>query len=114
MRIRCSSSLTLYWDRPFEETYTDAEGTLEYQRRKAVSVASLPTPGCARVDSSDVLQVFDNDPVRTTPLTAFIGARLREAEAACGGGTELESRYLAKAEPLLLKQVWDALNGALP
>ncbi|KAL1944202.1 hypothetical protein VTO73DRAFT_3387 [Trametes versicolor] len=87
------SSLTLYWDRPFEETYTDAEGTPEYQRRKAV---------------------FDNDPVRTTPLTAFIGARLREAEAACGGGTELESRYLAKAEPLLLKQVWDALNGVLP
>lgn len=44
MRIRCSSSLTLYWDRPFEETYTDAEGTPEYQRRKAVSVASFPAP----------------------------------------------------------------------
>ncbi|OJT10170.1 Importin-11 [Trametes pubescens] len=108
------SSLTLYWDRPFEETYTDAEGTPEYQRRKAVSTTLLVAPGCARIDPSVILQVFDNDPVRTTPLTAFIGARLREAETACGGGAELQSRYLAKAEPLLLKQVWDALNGALP
>ncbi|KAI0677486.1 ARM repeat-containing protein [Trametes maxima] len=87
------SSLTMYWDRPFEDTYTDAEGTHEYERRKTV---------------------FNNDPVRTTPLIAFIGARLREAEAACGGAQELQSRYLAKAEPLLLKQVWDALNGTLP
>ncbi|KAI0832484.1 ARM repeat-containing protein [Trametes gibbosa] len=85
--------LTLYWDRPFEETFTDAEGTHEFQRRKAV---------------------FENDPVRTTPLTIYIGARLREAEAACGGGAELQTRYLAKAEPLLLKQIWDALNGTLP
>ncbi|KAI0352893.1 ARM repeat-containing protein [Trametes cingulata] len=86
-------SLTLYWDKPFEEVYTDAEGTPEYERRKAV---------------------FENDPVRTTPLAGFIGARLREAEGACGGGAELQSRYLAKAEPLLLKQIWDALNGTLP
>ncbi|KAI0375701.1 ARM repeat-containing protein [Pilatotrama ljubarskyi] len=86
-------SLTLYWDKPFEEVYTDAEDTPEYERRKAV---------------------FENDPVRTTPLAGFIGARLREAEAACGGGAELQSRYLAKAEPLLLKQIWDALNGTLP
>ncbi len=112
MHVPCSSSLTLYWDRPFEETYTDAEGTPEYQRRKAVRITLLATP--VRVDPSDILQVFDNDPMRTTPLTACIGARLREAETACGGGAELQSRYLAKAEPLLLKQVWDALNGALP
>ncbi|KAI0650678.1 ARM repeat-containing protein [Trametes meyenii] len=87
------SSVTMYWDRPFEDTYTDAEGTHEYERRKAV---------------------FNNDPVRTTPLTVFIGAGLREAEATCGGAQELQTRYLAKAEPLLLKQVWDALNGTLP
>ncbi|KAI0638247.1 ARM repeat-containing protein [Trametes polyzona] len=86
-------SLTLYWDRPFEQTYTDAEGTLEYERRKAV---------------------FENDPVRTTRLTLYVGERLREAEAACGGAAELQTRYLAKAEPLLLKQIWDALNGTLP
>ncbi|KAH9846976.1 ARM repeat-containing protein [Lenzites betulinus] len=85
--------LTLYWDRPFEQTFTDAEGTHEFQRRKAF---------------------FESDPVRTTPLTVYIGARLREAEAACGGGAELQTRYLAKAEPLLLKQIWDALNGTLP
>ncbi|CDO76254.1 hypothetical protein BN946_scf184470.g12 [Trametes cinnabarina] len=86
-------SLKLYWDKPFEEVYTECEGTPEYERRKAV---------------------FENDPVRTTPLTAFIAARLREAEAACGGGAELHARYLAKAEPLLLKQINDALTGALP
>ncbi|KAL7282456.1 hypothetical protein ACG7TL_003927 [Trametes sanguinea] len=86
-------SLKLYWDKPFEEVYTDCEGTPEYGRRKAV---------------------FENDPVRTTPLTAFIAARLREAEAACGGGAELHARYLAKAEPLLLKQINDALTGTLP
>ncbi|PIL37210.1 hypothetical protein GSI_00903 [Ganoderma sinense ZZ0214-1] len=86
-------SLTLYWDRPFDDTNTDTEGTLEHERRRAI---------------------FDNDPVRTTSLTAYIGAKLREAEAACGGGAELQSRYLAKAEPLLLKQIYDAIAGNLP
>ena len=59
-------------------------------------------------------QVFDNDPVRTTSLTTYIGAKLQEAEAACGGGAELQSRYLAKAEPLLLKQILDAVTGNRP
>ncbi|KAM5532278.1 hypothetical protein V8D89_014036 [Ganoderma adspersum] len=86
-------SLTLYWDRPFDDTNTDTEGTLEHERRRAI---------------------FDNDPVRTTSLTAYIGAKLREAEAACGGGAELQSRYLAKAEPLLLKQIYDAVTGNRP
>ncbi|KAI9000953.1 ARM repeat-containing protein [Trametes punicea] len=85
--------LTLYWDKPFEEVYTESEGTPEYERRKAV---------------------FENDPVRTTPLTGFIAARLREAEIACGGGAQLHAQYLSKAEPLLLKQINDALNGTLP
>ncbi|KAI0660923.1 ARM repeat-containing protein [Cubamyces menziesii] len=85
--------LTLYWDKPFEDVYTDTEGTLEHERRKAA---------------------FENDPVRTTPLTGFIAARMHEAELVCGGGTELQTRYLAKADPLLLKQIGDALNGTLP
>ncbi|KAI1796323.1 ARM repeat-containing protein [Ganoderma leucocontextum] len=86
-------SLTLYWDRPFDDTNTDTEGTLEHERRRAI---------------------FDNDPVRTTSLTAYIAATLRDAEAACGGGAELQSRYLAKAEPLLLKQIYDAITGNRP
>lgn len=52
--------------------------------------------------------------MRTTSLTAYIGAKLREAEVACGGGAELQSRYLAKAEPLLLKQIYDAITGNRP
>ena len=32
----------------------------------------------------------------------------------CGGGAELQSRYLAKAEPLLLKQIYDAITGNRP
>ncbi|KAI0776057.1 ARM repeat-containing protein [Trametes elegans] len=85
--------LTLYWDKPFEDVYTDAEGTPEYQRRKAV---------------------FENDPVRTTALQGFVGASLQAAEAACGGAAELQAKYLSKADPLLLKQIGDAVSGVLP
>ena len=56
-------------------------------------------------------QAFDTDPVRTTSLTAYIGARWREAEQACG---DLSARYLSKAEPELLKQIYDALMGTRP
>ncbi|KAI0722911.1 ARM repeat-containing protein [Earliella scabrosa] len=83
-------SLTLYWDKPFDDNYTEAEGTLEYDRRRTA---------------------FDTDPVRTTSLTAYIGARWREAEQACG---DLSARYLSKAEPELLKQIYDALMGTRP
>ncbi|KAI0719492.1 ARM repeat-containing protein [Cerioporus squamosus] len=86
-------SLVLYWDRPFDETYTEAEGTLEYERRRAA---------------------FDNDPVRTTSLTAYVAAALRDAEAACGGSAQLQSRWLAKAEPEVLKQIYDAVTGNRP
>lgn len=108
-----SSSLTLYWDRPFDEIYTESEGTLEHERRKAVSTPTRPSrqaslcPQCSRRRC----QVFDNDPVRTTSLTAYIGARWREAEQAC---PDLQARYLSKAEPELLKQIYDALTGNRP
>ncbi|RDX55688.1 ARM repeat-containing protein [Lentinus brumalis] len=86
-------SLVLYWDRPFDETYTEAEGTLEYERRRTA---------------------FDNDPVRTTSLTTYVAAALRDAEAACGGSAQLQSRWLAKAEPAVLKQIYDAVTGNRP
>ena len=60
------------------------------------------------------LQVFDNDPVRTTSLTAYVAASLRDAEAACGGSAQLQSRWLAKAEPEVLKQIYDAVTGNRP
>ena len=52
--------------------------------------------------------------MRTTPLTTYIAERLRDAEAACGGGAELQSRYLSKADPLLMKQIYDAITGNRP
>ena len=107
-----SAPLTLYWDKPFEDVYTDTEGTLEHERRKAVSYYTFIFLNSSTEDT--LLQAFENDPVRTTPLTGFIAARMHEAELVCGGGTELQTRYLAKADPLLLKQIGDALNGTLP
>ena len=56
----------------------------------------------------------ETDPVRTTPLTTYIAERLHDAEAACGGGAELQSRYLSKADPLLMKQIYDAITGNRP
>ena len=56
--------------------------------------------------------MFENDPVRTISLTGYIAERLREAEAACGGGAELQNRFLSKADPLLMKQIYDALMGS--
>ncbi|CCM04790.1 uncharacterized protein FIBRA_06983 [Fibroporia radiculosa] len=84
------SPLTLYWDKPLDSFYQDSEGTLEYQRRKAL---------------------FDNDPVRTTQLTEFIAARVQEAEVACGGSANLQTLYLSKADPLVLKQIQAELIG---
>ena len=114
-----SPSLVLYWDRPFDETYTEAEGTLEYERRRAVRFSLFrsrahSSEDTQRVASCSLTQVFDNDPVRTTSLTAYVAASLRDAEAACGGSAQLQSRWLAKAEPEVLKQIYDAVTGNRP
>ncbi|CAL1700530.1 unnamed protein product [Somion occarium] len=84
------SSLTLYWDKPAEQLFVDFEGSLEFDRRKAA---------------------YENDPVRTTQLVTYVAARLHEAEMACGGPTALQSQWLAKADPTVLKQIQDALAG---
>ncbi|KAI0938258.1 hypothetical protein AcV5_001092 [Taiwanofungus camphoratus] len=84
------SSLALYWDQPTNSFYSGSEGTPEYDRRKAL---------------------YDNDPVRTTQLTTFVAARLQEAEMACGGAVNLQTKYLAKADPLVLKQIQAELAG---
>ncbi|OBZ76700.1 Importin-11 [Grifola frondosa] len=80
--------LILYWDRPFSSIHQESEGTPEHDRRRAI---------------------FDNDPVRTTQLTTFIAARIQEAEAVCGGGAAFQARYLEKADPLVLKQIYAEL-----
>ncbi|PCH41237.1 ARM repeat-containing protein [Wolfiporia cocos MD-104 SS10] len=82
-------SLKLYWEQPTDSFYQGTEGTLEYNRRKAL---------------------FEDDPVRTTQLTEYIAARLQEAEVAVGGPANLQSLYLAKADPLVIKQIQDELT----
>ncbi|KAF9653383.1 ARM repeat-containing protein [Thelephora ganbajun] len=57
------SGLSLYWDKPFEELYKNVDETPEYERQK---------------------EIFNNDPVRTAKLTAYIKEMLAKVQAACG------------------------------
>lgn len=52
--------------------------------------------------------------MKKTQLTGFIAVQLQQAEAACGGQEVLQQRYLAKADPTVLKQIYDELNGRGP
>ncbi|KAI0347520.1 ARM repeat-containing protein [Trametopsis cervina] len=88
-----SSTLWLYWDKVPETFYRGTEGTAEYARREAT---------------------HENDLVKKTQLTGFIAVQLQQAEAACGGPEVLQQRYLAKADPTVLKQIYDELNGRGP
>ena len=63
------------------------------------------------ISSKYLKQSWDNDPIRTTYLASFIGARLQEATEICGGPQELQTRYLAKADPTVLKQLQDEISG---
>ncbi|KIK67986.1 hypothetical protein GYMLUDRAFT_36796 [Collybiopsis luxurians FD-317 M1] len=76
--------LTLYWEQDDAPAsyYQGAEGTPEYDRRK---------------------QIFESDLVRTAQLSAFVGDRLREAEARVG--PTFQQRYLAEADPTVLQQI---------
>ncbi|OCH87913.1 ARM repeat-containing protein [Obba rivulosa] len=78
------SSLKLFWDEPPTSFFQDSEDTPEYDRRRAA---------------------YENDPVRTTLLTTFVASCLQQAEIACGGGAMLQSRYLAKVDPTVIKQI---------
>ncbi|TFY83956.1 hypothetical protein EWM64_g62 [Hericium alpestre] len=79
-----NTKLKAWWDRPSDAFFNETEGTLEYDRRKLT---------------------WDNDPVRTTALSSFIAVKLQEAEAACGGSQVMQTQYLSKADPTVLKQV---------
>jgi hypothetical protein len=78
-----SSPLTRYWeqDEAPEAIFGTTEGTPEYTRRKLM---------------------WDSDPVRTTQLTAFVGARLQETGASIPGGL---GPVMAKADPTVLQQI---------
>ncbi|KJA30164.1 hypothetical protein HYPSUDRAFT_125792 [Hypholoma sublateritium FD-334 SS-4] len=82
------ASLVRYWDQNNVPAsyFRDSEGTPEYTRRKTL---------------------FDNDHARVTPLIAYVGAQLREAESVCGSGAL--QNHLSTADPAVLKQVQDAL-----
>jgi hypothetical protein len=85
--------LTRYWeqdDAP-EAIFGNTEGTPEYARRKAM---------------------WDADPVRTTQLTAFVAARLRETEAAMSGGPVGLQSIMASADPTVLQQVQAELTSS--
>ncbi|ETW83875.1 hypothetical protein HETIRDRAFT_443980 [Heterobasidion irregulare TC 32-1] len=82
--------LTLYWDQPPPSFYSNTEDTPEFDRRKAS---------------------YDNDPVRTTPLAGFLAARLQQAEAACGGPQVMQTEYLAKADPIVVKSITEEVFG---
>ncbi|TCD64327.1 hypothetical protein EIP91_004237 [Steccherinum ochraceum] len=85
-----SGTLTLYWDRPAEDLFADCKGTVEFNRRKLA---------------------YENDIVRTTQLTAFIGAAMQEAEVACGGRAVFAERYLAKIDPTIMEQIRKEVTG---
>ncbi|KAH7887621.1 ARM repeat-containing protein [Phlebopus sp. FC_14] len=84
--------LHLYWDvdKVPETYYCGSEGTLEYDRRKAV---------------------IERDPVRTLQLTACITGALQEAERACGGAQVFKTKYLDKTDPTVFKQLQTELSG---
>ena len=52
--------------------------------------------------------------MRTTQLTTFIQTCLAQAEVAVGGPAVLQERYLAKADPTVLKQIHAELSGQRP
>ncbi|KAI0053014.1 ARM repeat-containing protein [Auriscalpium vulgare] len=85
-----STKLALYWDQPSNSYFNGTEDTVEYHRRKSA---------------------YDNDPTRTTLLSSFVAARLQEAEIACGGTQVMESRYLSKTDPIVLKQIMADVFG---
>ena len=103
-----SNTLQRHWeldDAP-EEFYQQTEGTPEYARRKEVR---SPTPVCLReIDFS--FKVWEHDPVRTTQLSSYVAAGLREAEAAVGAA-QFQQLYLSQADPTVLKQIQSEISA---
>lgn len=48
--------------------------------------------------------MYEADPVRTCQLTAFVGAALRDAEAAVGGPQGIQP-FLATVDPTVMAQI---------
>jgi hypothetical protein len=104
-------SIKCYWeqDEPPRSYFQGTEGTLEYERRKTVR---FRFENSYEVDDLTAIQIYENDPVRTTLLSEYVRCRLQEAEIAAGGTEVFQSLYLAQADPLLLKQIQDELFRA--
>ncbi|KAG2013512.1 ran binding protein 11 [Coprinopsis cinerea AmutBmut pab1-1] len=81
------TNLRRHWelDEAPTEYYQDSEGTVEYDRRKAL---------------------YERDPVRSVHLNAYVATQLREAEATAGPSFQ---QYLNDADPTVLKQIQDEL-----
>lgn len=101
------TNLRRHWelDEAPSDYYKDSEGTLEYDRRKAVRtlLLILVEPSLLTVH---IQQLYDRDPIRVAALNEYVGAQLRQAEAIAGPQFQA---YLSTADPTVLKQIQDEL-----
>ncbi|TDL29402.1 ARM repeat-containing protein [Rickenella mellea] len=86
------SPLVLYWhnaEEAWAPLLSDAEGTLEFDRRKTI---------------------YGRDPVTKTKLTPFVANSLQTAQNVYPGGPQaFEVAWLKKADPTVLKQLQEEL-----
>ena len=94
------SSLSLFWDRPFEDLYSNIKHTSEYERRRVVS----SQPGTSIVTPKFLLQMFNNDPVRTVKLSTFIKEMLEKAQTVCGP-QNFNNQYVSKMDATVSGQL---------
>ncbi|KAL0067569.1 hypothetical protein AAF712_005284 [Marasmius tenuissimus] len=86
-----SNTLQRHWeqdDAP-DDFYQQTEGTPEHARRK---------------------EIWEHDPVRTTQLSTYVAAGLREAEAIVGAA-QFQQVYLSQADPTVLKQIQNEISA---
>ncbi|KZT42903.1 ARM repeat-containing protein [Sistotremastrum suecicum HHB10207 ss-3] len=78
--------LILHWqvDGVSDPELRHSDGTLEEQRRR---------------------QLASRDPVQTTKLTAFIAAKLQEAQAVCGGPDVFQAKFLGKVNADVIRDL---------
>jgi hypothetical protein len=99
----------LFWDKPFEEIYKDADQTPEYERQREVS--SPRHTGLGREGlTPKFCQIFNNDPARTVKLATFIKEMLARAQAACGP-QNFNNLYAAKMDATVSEQLMKLLGA---
>ena len=59
-------------------------------------------------------QIWNNDIVRTTMLTSYVGQCLVQAEMICGGSAAFQQKYLTKADDVVIEELKREIAGAGP